>query len=289
MTLDKQRVISMIATALRMMIGVSIYAMGIRWFYVPASMISGGITGISMMINYITQWPIGVMITIMNIPIFIVGWKKLGLKNILFSFVGMLMFSAALDIFSLFEVTVTDDPVLSAIYGGVICGIGSGIFYTSGSTSGGVDVIARILRIKYPYINFGTLLLYMDAVILFGYALIFKRFDVALYSCIAVYCSSRLIDLILYGMSQSKMCHIISEHSEEIQAEIVKSLHRGVSLIKGTGAYSGQEKQVLLCVVKRQQIVEIRRIIKNIDQKAFVIVTDARDVFGKGFENINAN
>ena len=97
MTLDKQRVISMIATALRMMIGVSIYAMGIRWFYVPASMISGGITGISMMINYITQWPIGVMITIMNIPIFIVGWKKLGLKNILFSFVGMLMFSAALD------------------------------------------------------------------------------------------------------------------------------------------------------------------------------------------------
>lgn len=289
MTLQKSQVTNAVSTALRMLIGSAIYAIGLQWFYVPVSMISGGLTGVGMMINYVTQWPTGVVIAILNIPIFIIGFKKLGLQQIAMSFIGMLLFSLAIDLFSMVKLTVTTDPILAAVYGGVITGVGSGIFYTSGHTSGGVDIIARLLRLRYSYINFGTLILYLDAVILAVYAVAFKRFDTALYTVIAVYVSTRMIDLILYGMSQSKMCHIISEHSEEIQTEIVKSLHRGVTMLKGTGAYSGADKQVLLCVVKRQQIVEIKRIIKSIDHKAFVVVTDARDVFGKGFENINAN
>lgn len=287
MTLDKQKTISAVTTALRMLIGSALYAIGLQWFYVPVGMIAGGLTGISMMINYVTQWPTGVIIAILNIPIFISGFKKLGFRQLFMSFIGMLLFSAAIDIFAMTRVNITDDPVLAAIFGGIVTGTGSGIFYTSGATSGGVDIIARLLRIRFPFINFGTLILCLDAVILLIYALVFKSFETTLYTVIAVYVSSRMIDLILYGMSQSKMCHIISEHSTEIQSEIVQSLHRGVTVIKGTGAFSGQDKQVLLCVVKRQQIVEIKRIIKSIDQRAFVVVTDARDVFGKGFENIN--
>ena len=289
MTLEKKKVINAVSVALRMIIGSCVYAIGLQWFYVPVGMIAGGLTGISMMINYVVHWPTGIVIAVLNIPIFIIGFKKLGVKQIFMSFIGMLMFSAAIDLFSLVKLTITDDPILAAIFGGIVTGIGSGVFYTSGHTSGGMDIVAKLLRLRYAYINFGTLLLYLNAVILVIYAVLFKRFDVALYTVIASYVSSRMIDLILYGMSQSKMCHIISEHSEEIQTEIVKSLHRGVTMLKGTGAYSGQDKQVLLCVVKRQQIVEIKKIIKSIDQKAFVVVTDARDVFGKGFENINAD
>lgn len=289
MELQKIKVSDIVWMLLRMLIGSSIYAIGIQWFYVPVSMISGGVTGISMMINYITAWPTGIIIAVLNIPIFFIGFKKLGIKQIFWSFIGMLMFSTAIGLFSMTKVTVTTDPILAAVYGGVVTGVGNGIFFTSGHTSGGVDIIARLLRMRYPFINFGTLILYLDAVILTVYALIFKRFDTALYTVIAVYVSSRVIDLMLYGMSQSKLCHIISERSEDIKIEIVKTLRRGVTVIKGSGAYSGQEKQVLLCVVKRQQIVEIRRIIKSIDQTAFVIITDARDVFGKGFENINTN
>ena len=289
MTLKKKKAIETIGIFARMIIGSIIYGIGIQWLYVPVNMISGGLTGISMMINYVTSWPTGIIIAVLNIPIFIIGFKKLGIKQLIMSFVGMLMFSAAIDIAAMFKISVTEDPILAAVFGGVVTGIGSGIFYTSGHTTGGVDIIARLLRIRYPYINFGTLILYLDAAVLAVYAIVFKRYDTALYTVFAVYISSRMIDLILYGMSQSKMCHIISEHSEEIQTEIVKSLHRGVTVINGTGAYSGQVKQVLLCVVKRQQIVEIRRIIKSIDQRAFVVVTDARDVFGKGFENINSD
>lgn len=267
-------------------LGGAIYALGIQLFYRPVQLISGGLTGISMIINLITDLPVGVMIFVMNIPLFIIALKRFGIKYMLGSLIGMVCSSLFIDLFAFMNFTLTDDPMLSALYGGVATGLGCGIMYSVGSSSGGIDVIAKFIKEKYPYVNFGSFILWLDAVVVVAYALIFRYYDKAMYTVLAVFVASKVIDTVLYGVSTSKLCYIISEHSDEIKNEIVKTLHRGVTLIKGKGAYSGLEKQVLLCVVKRQQIVEIRRLIRGIDQQAFVIVSDARDVFGKGFGNI---
>ncbi len=270
----------------KIILGAAIYALGITLFYRPVQLVSGGLTGISMIINLVNGWPVGVMTFVMNIPLFIFALIHFGFRYMIGSIVGMTLSSLFIDLFSYAGVALTHEPLLAALFGGLMVGTGCGIIYSVGASTGGIDVVAKFIKEKYPYINFGSFILMLDAVIVVAYALIFKSYDKAMYTVIAVFIASRMMDRVLYGSSNSKLCYIISEHSDEIKNDIVKTLHRGVTLIKGQGAYSGLDKQVLLCVVKRQQIVEIRRLIRRIDQQAFVIVTDARDVFGKGFENI---
>jgi len=223
----------------------------------------------------------------LNVPLFLIALRRYGWRFMAGSLFGMICGSVAIDLLSIYPVTITTEPFLASIFGGIITGLGLGIVYTTGSTTGGTDVIAKIIREKFPYVNFGTMILVLDAVIIAAYALIFRKYENAMYTVIAVYVETRVIDLVLYGSSQSKLCHIISEYSDEIQKAIVKELNRGVTVLSGKGAYSGAEKQILLCVVKRQQIIEIKKIVKNIDKKAFVIVTDTRDVFGEGFGDIS--
>ncbi len=272
---------------LRIVLGGLIYAAGIQWLFKPVQMISGGVTGVSMIINMLSGLPVGVLIIVMNIPIFIIAFRIFGLKFMVGSLVGMLVTSVFIDLLSFIPFNpITLDPLLSAIYGGIVTGFGSGLIFSAGASSGGVDVIAKLYRRKYPYINVGSFLLILDAVVIAAYALVFKRYDNAMYTVIAVFIAAKVIDIVLYGVSTSKLCYIISEHSENIKDEIVKSLHRGVTVMEGTGAYSGLPKQVLLCVIKRHQIIEIKKLIRSIDEKAFVVVSDARDVFGQGFGDI---
>ena len=280
---------SLLQTAFRgfkILLGAAIFALGIQWFYHPATLLSGGVTGIAMMINYITGWPIGVMMFIMNLPLFVIAFKNYGWRFVAGSLLGTFASSLFIDLLSLVNFTITEEPFLAAVYGGIITGLGLGIVYSTGSTTGGTDILAKLIRERYPYVNFGTMILVLDGVIIAAYAIMFQKFDKAMYTVIAVYIAAHVIDLVLYGSSQSKLCHIISEYSDDIKAAIVEKLSRGVTVLQGKGAYSGQDKQILLCVVKRQQIVEIKKIVKGIDKKAFVIVTDTRDVFGEGFGDI---
>lgn len=271
----------------KILLGAVIFAVGIQWFYHPASLLSGGVTGIAMIINYMIGTPVGIMMIALNIPLFIIALRRYGWRFMAGSLFGMICGSVAIDLLSIYPVTITTQPFLASIYGGIITGLGLGIVYTTGSTTGGTDVVAKIIREKFPYVNFGTMILVLDAIIIATYALIFRKYENAMYTVIAVYIETRVIDMVLYGSSQSKLCHIISEYSDEIQGAIVEELHRGVTVLSGKGAFSGQDKQILLCVVKRQQIVEIKKIVKNIDKRAFVIVTDTRDVFGEGFGDIS--
>ncbi len=283
-----KEIIKTIYAYLRIVFGAAIYAAGIQWLYKPVGMVSGGVTGIAMIANMLVpRVQVGTFIIIANVPIFIIALKKFGFRFMMSSIVGMIAASLFIDLFAAVgRVGVTDDPVLAAVFGGFVTGVGMGVIFSGEGTSGGVDVIATIIRQKRPYINMGTFVLVLDAVVVAAYALIFKRYHMAMYTIVAVFISSKVIDTVLYGISQSKLCHIISEYSDEIKTEIVKTLHRGVTLLDGKGAFSGQDKQVLLCVVKRQQIVQIRRIIKGIDQKAFVIISDTRNVFGEGFGSL---
>ena len=270
-------------------LGSVLFAAGFQFFLYPNSIIVGGVSGIAMIINYLTQLPVGGMTIVLNIPLFIIAWKHFGTKFIIASLVGMLLSSVFVDLFALISYSPTSDMLLACIIGGAVKGLGLGIIYYAGATTGGTDIIAKFVRLRFPYLNFGTVILLTDAVIILAFAAIFKKVEAAMYAVIAMFVVSKVVDLVLYGIDNSSVCYIISEKSEQLVSDITDRLHRGVTILEGEGAYSHQNKQVLLCVVKRTQIAEIRKMIRNIDENAFFIVTDAKNVFGKGFGDLSDN
>jgi uncharacterized membrane-anchored protein YitT (DUF2179 family) len=270
----------------KIMLGSALYAVGFQFFAYPNSIVPGGVTGIAMIINYITNLPVGVMSIILNLPLFIMAWKRFGYSFLVSSFVGMMLCSVFVDLFSLIDFVATTEPLLAAIYGGIIKGFGLGIVFTTGATTGGVDIVAKFLRAKYQYINFGTIMLLIDVVIIAAFAVIFSRYDSAMYAIICMFMSSKVIDLVLYGAVNSKVCYIITDKHVEIKNAISQRLNRGVTYIYGEGAWSGKAKNIILCVIKTNQIVELKQIIQENDPESFLIVSDSREVFGKGFTYI---
>ena len=267
-------------------LGSTLFAAGFQFFLYPNSIIVGGVSGIAMIINYLVGLPVGIMTIVLNIPLFIIAWKHFGGKFIISSLVGMLLSSVLVDVLAVIDYSPTDDMLLACLIGGAIKGLGLGLIYYAGATTGGTDIIAKFVRLRFPYINFGTIVLLTDAVIIIAFAAIFGRVEAAMYAVIAMFVVSKVIDLVLYGIDNSSVCYIISENSEQLVKDITDKLHRGVTILSGEGAYSHRDKQVLLCVIKRTQIADIRKIIKSIDENAFFIVSDAKNVFGKGFGDI---
>ena len=268
-------------------LGSALFAAGFQFFLYPNSIIVGGVSGIAMIINYLVGLPVGIMTIVLNIPLFIIAWKHFGGKFIISSLVGMLLSSVLVDVLAVIDYSPTDDMLLACLIGGAIKGLGLGLIYYAGATTGGTDIIAKFVRLRFPYINFGTIVLLTDAVIIIAFAAIFDRVEAAMYAVIAMFVVSKVIDLVLYGIDNSSVCYIISENSEQLVKDITDKLHRGVTILSGVGAYSHKDKQVLLCVIKRTQIADIRKIIRNIDENAFFIVSDAKNVFGKGFGDIS--
>ncbi len=269
-------------------LGAFIFGFVFQAFLLPNQIVSGGVTGIAMIINAFTHWPIGLMVIVMNIPLFLIAWKHFGLDFLLGSLLGMGLSSAFVDLFALTDLVLTRDPMLASIIGGVLKGTALGMIYYYGASTGGIDIAAKLVRQRYSQLNFGTVVLIMDVAIILGYALIVKNYDSAMYSVIAMYVTTKVIDLVLYGLDNSCTCHIISEKSEAITRELTSGhMHRGVTILQGEGAYSHKQKHVILCVIKRSQIPELRRTIRSLDENAFVIITEAKNVFGRGFEKIS--
>ena len=268
--------------------GVVLYAIGFQFFMYPNSIVAGGVVGIAMIINRLTGLPVGLLTIIMNIPLFLIAWKHFGPEFLIGSLVGMGLSSVAVDLLAATTTFVaTNDPLLASIIGGVIKGFGLGLVYFVGATTGGIDIVAKILRQKFAQINFGTIVLIMDVAIILAYAIILEKYDSAMYSMIGMFVVSKVIDLVLYGIDNSNICYIISENSEELIHEIISGhVRRGVTILEGEGAYSHRKKNIIMCVIKRTQIGEIRNLVKSIDENAFFIVVDAKNVFGNGFENI---
>ena len=277
-----------IAVYLKILIGSALYAAGFQFFLYPNAIATGGVTGIAMIINFFSGFPVGVMTLIINVPLFLFSWKKYGLSFILMSLAGTVLSSVMVDLFSLIPLEVTHEPLLGAIYGGIIKGLGLGIIYHTGATTGGVDIVAKFLRRRHQHINFSTFILGLDAAVITAFAVMFKRYDSAMYAIICMFIASKVIDLVLYGAVNSKVCYIITDKSEEIKDGILNDLHRGVTFLNGEGAWSGQAKHVILCVIKQSQIVELKQLIRAKDDNAFVIVSDSREVFGNGFAYIGA-
>lgn len=277
---DIRDVVSIIA-------GCALYAASFAFLTYPNSIVSGGLTGIAQILNLLTGLPVGVMVMVMNLPLFIVAWKKFGVRFIIYSLIGMVGTSVFIDLFNSLHLMFTNDTLLAAVYGGLMNGLGGGLIYRVGATTGGTDIGVRLVRRKYAHINFGTISLSLNSVVVVAFAVIFRRYDSAMYTIITMFVSSRVVNLILYGLSNSGVCYIITIMPREICAAIGERLGRGATVLQGEGSYSGEERDVILCAVKRQQIPTLRRIVSEIDPHSFVIVTESHEVFGKNFGNIS--
>ena len=272
--------------AVKILAGTALTSFAFRFLTFPNHIVSGGVTGVAQIVNMLTGFPVGVFTILLNIPLFLLAWKKLGRRFVVLTAICMALSSVTIDLLEKTARPLTEEPMLAAVYGGVIKGAGFGLIYTTGATTGGVDIPARILRRKYPHINFGTFTLAINAMIILSFAVIFRRFDSSMYTLICMYISNKVIALLLYGPIDSRLCYIISDRSEELRAAITERLGRGATMLQGHGAWSGKEKQVILCVVKPPQLARLRTLVREIDESAFLVVSDARSVYGKGFESI---
>ena len=271
---------------LKMILGSAMVAAAFQFFTFPNSIVSGGVTGIAQIVHLLSNLPTGVLNIVLNIPLFIICWRHLGLRVLVGALAVMVMVSAFIDLFALTKVAATDDPLLASVYGGVLNGAGYGLVYTTGVTGGGIDILAKLLRWKYPHINFGNFILGMNVMVVLTFAVLFHKYESCMYTMIEMFISSKVINLLLYGSNVSTVCYIISSVPAEISDAINREMHRGVTFLRGQGGWTGHDQPVILCVIKRPEIAQMRALVREVDANAFFIVTEAKDVFGKNFENI---
>lgn len=266
-------------------VGCILGGIGLALFLVPNNIASGGVTGAAMVINnFVPTIPVGLMSIILNIPIFILCLVILGTSFGVKSFIATLILGFSIDIFSVFTIP-THDLLLASIFGGLFLGLGIGIVIKSNATTGGTDLLAKIVHKVISFVSVGQILLVIDVVILISASIAFKSVEIGLYAAISLYITSAVIDGVIVGINFSKAAYIISDHSEQIAEAIMTDLDRGVTGLNGRGMFSKEDKTVLLCVLRKREIPKLRRLVKDVDHNAFVFLSEAREVFGEGFES----
>ncbi len=268
---------------LLILLGTSIVALSLNLFLVPANIAPGGLSGIAIILHHLFLIPVGLSILVLNIPVLLWGFRHFNLKYTLSSLLGMTLLSLLTDFLTWLK-PVTEDVLLSAVYGGGLMGLGLGLVFTAGSTTGGTDIVAQILKKRFSSISVGTFVLIIDAFIVVFAGLTFGKWEVTLYSAVALYICTYIIDLMVEGIEFAKVAYIISDKTETISEEISKNLVRGTTALKASSHFTGADKTVLMCVVKKYQISKLKQILKAIDPDAFVILSDTREVLGKGFK-----
>ncbi|HBH95011.1 MAG TPA: YitT family protein [Ruminococcaceae bacterium] len=267
-------------------IGSVVYSAGIHCFSAPNNIAPGGVAGISTLINSATGKDIiGLLYGIINIPLIIIGLIFLGRKMMIKTLISVAIVTFSTDYgLSLLPVYKDGDPLLAAIFAGVLFGIGLGIIYLREGTSGGTDIINKLINKKYPHISIGAAMLSTDAVIICSSMFVFGTIEAGLYAIVAIFIGSKVMDMILYGSYEGKMLLIFSEKYEDISDYVMKDLKRGITWLKGEGAYSRQEKHVICCAVHKSEYSKIKRKVKEIDPKAFIIISSVGEVLGEGFQ-----
>lgn len=265
-------------------VACAIYSAAVSLFLDPNSLAPGGVTGISIILNRVISVETGTLIFLINIPILILGAWKFGLRFILSTIYATALISLFTNLLSSVN-AVTTDPLLAALVGGSLAAVGIGWVFKAGATTGGTDIIIKILRIKMPHLKTGGLFLAMDAVIVTISAFVFKDIDVALYAGLTVFVISLVLDVVLYGRDEAKLIFIISDRSEQITRRLLEELDIGVTYVRGAGAFSGKEKQVIMCATKKATAPKTEVIVKEEDPQAFMIITSATEIYGEGYKS----
>ena len=262
-----------------------IYAVAVSLFLDPNSLAPGGVTGIAIILNRLSGLETGTWVLLINIPIIILGMWKFGLHFILSTLYCTAATSFFINLLAAFGVA-TEDRFLAALVGGALMAVGIGLVFKAGATTGGTDIIVKLLRLRFPHLKTGSLFLITDAIIVTVSAFVFKDLDVALYAGVVVFVNSTLLDVVLYGRDGAKLIFIISDAHASITKRLLEELDIGVTYISGTGAYSGREKSVIMCVMKKQISAQAEVIVREEDPAAFMIVTSATEIFGEGYKSI---
>ena len=253
-------------------------------FLTPNHIAPGGVTGVAVILNYLWAWPVGTVSLLINIPLFIAGYRTMGRLFAFRSLIATLLFSLMIDILPLSP--MTEDPLLSTLFGGVLLGIGLGLILRGGATTGGTDMLAKMVHRRAQFISTGTFL--FDFMVVTASAIVVGT-TAALYALINIYVSARVIDAVVMGLSGDKACLIISPAWERIMHRIMEEMDRGVTLLSARGGYTGAERPTLYCVISRPEIMTLKKIVREEDESAFMTVMDAVEAIGDGFSGIQDN
>lgn len=272
-----------LASAVQIALGCALGALAYPLFLVPNHIAPGGLTGLATVLNYLFHWPVGTTSLVMNVPLFIIGYRAMGRVFVVRSLVATVLFSVLIDVIPL--PPMTQQPMLGALFGGVLVGAGLGLILRGGATTGGTDMVARMIHNRFQHISVGAILFFIDCcvVLMAGF---FIEAEYALYAFVALYAASKLIDVVMVGLTREKACYIISTQHEQVKREIMEKLDRGVTVLHAEGGYSGQERPVLLCVLSAQELGRLKAIVREADEDAFLFISDAHEVLGEGFRKL---
>lgn len=263
-------------------LGGSLYSVAVNCFTSRNNILNGGFTGIATVLSYLFSTPIGTVIFILNIPLFILAYRRLGAKFVIRTGFATFIMSALIDIGTLLPV-YNKDLLLSSLFGGILSGAGLGIIFIRNATTGGTDIIAKLLNLKYPHLSIGKTILFFDLAVVALGGIVYRNVESMLYALVVILLSSQVIDYIIYGINRGSLILIITEKGEEIRRLILKDLHRGVTFLNGSGGYTGREKSVILCACYDNQTAKFIKKIKTADSQAFFIVTQSKEILGEGF------
>lgn len=284
----KKRIIRNIRKYILITLVAALYGAGTSLFLDPNDLVPGGLTGIAMILSRFLPAGTGTIFMIMNIPIIAIAWYKFGWKFIVSTLYAVGCVSVFTDIFAGMP-AVTNEPLLAVFMGDILIAFAIATVFKCGATTGGADIIIKLLRLKYPHIKTGKLFMIFDISVVTLSGILFHNIDAALYAFIGIFVMSAVMDMVLYGQDEAKMVFIISEKSELLAEKILVDVDAGVTFLTGRGAYSKKEKDVILCVVKKSIYPKVEEVIKDTDPQAFLIVTHANEIYGEGYKNIFAS
>lgn len=279
----KNKVWSTLLDVIKTAIGCALFALGFDMFLMPGGMNAGGLSGLAMVFTHVTNiGSVGFITALLNIPLFFLAGMKIGKKFFLGSLMGMLFSSVFIDLFAMLP-ALQVEPLIGAVYGGLICGAGLGFVFAAGVSTGGSDIIVRLLKLKWRHVPIGVISICFDACVAILTGIVYRDVNSALYSGIAIYITGKIIDVVVYSFDYSKVALIITKEYEQVAQVISDKLERGATYLYGEGTYSRKETKVVLTAVKKQQVAELKELVVGIDPDAFIIVQEAHQVLGDGF------
>ncbi len=268
-------------------VGVIIYSLGIVLFTAPNNITPGGASGIGTMLRFLFNIPIGVSVIVLNIPLFIISFVKFGTKFIKKTVYSTFLSAVLIDTLPLIsEKYYIYSPLLASIFGGLLIGMGVGIIFLKGGTTGGADILAKLIKLKHPHYSMGSIVFVLDALIVASTLFVYRNLENLLYSCILFFVCSRAIDSILFGAVKSKMLLIVTKKPKTVSKKIMQELEHGITVIPAYGGYTEERKTILISVVRPNEVSTVNKIVKELDKNAFTVITDANEVQGNGFKKL---
>ena len=269
------------------LVGGFIFAVGLNCFTNPNQIAPGGVSGVSVILNHLFGLPLGAVIFGINIPLLLLAWRFLGRDFTLRTLKTLAIQSVVVDQIAVRLPVYQGDMILAALFGGLCIGLGVAMIFLRGSTTGGTDIVSRLIQLRWPFVPIGRAMLAVDAVVVAASMIVFRNIEVGLYALINIFVSSRVIDAVMGGINTGRMILIVSEQHMAISQQIMEKMGRGATLLEASGAYSGEGRKVVLCAVRNNEYPRLKEIVREADSHAFLITTSVTEVLGEGFAALN--